>query len=132
MTEGRVVGRTWVVVIPSGVSAANAVEESYVDSQGILLPGLAEIQVLRIHLLYQGVFFRARPVLQLLFTCQRGMNVAGLLEIHKLMDMVFFCEAVYEFVFVLVQTAFKVVCYPDVHDLVVPIGKDINIVVVHG
>lgn len=96
----------------------------------VLVPVLAEIDPVRIFLLYKPVLFLSSPFFDLLFSGKSSIDVACFLEIDEAVDVVSGGESFYEFVFVFVYSAFQVVCNPYVEDLVVYVRDEVDVEVI--
>jgi len=51
--------------------------------------------------------------------------------IYQLMYMVFFCEPIRKSIFMLIKPSLQIVCYTNIHYMVIPIGKYIHIIHIH-
>jgi hypothetical protein len=91
---------------------------------------LAEVAPFRVGLDYQSVFLLPPPFLDFLLAGDGSMDVTGFLEIHELVNVVFLREAFYGVSSVLVDAAHEVVGHADIHDFVVPVGEEVDEIVV--
>ena len=86
----------------------------------------AEIAPFRVSPDNQFILLFPPPFLDFLFARDCSIHVGRLLEVDELVHIVLFRETFDGFGLVLVDTTNKVVSHADVHDLVVPVGEEID------
>lgn len=91
---------------------------------------IAQIEPFWVGLDNQCVLLFTPPFLDFPLTSHRRMDISGFLEVDKFVYVVLFGEPPYGMSSVLMESSHEVVCHADIHDPVVPVGEDIDEVLV--
>lgn len=91
---------------------------------------IAQITPFWVGLDNQCVLLFTPPFLNFPLASHRRMDISGFLEVDKFVYVVLFGEPPYGMSSVLMESSHEVVCHADIHDPVVPVGEDIDEVLV--